>query len=149
ELRTGARTYRHDGTGESVVRKTVDIERRLLPDAQIGDVRLFRIGVDPRRLVVNDTEHRAAGRNKATKLDVVHLRGGARHGRSHDRVIQVALRVVESGLGLSVLGKLFEGQVGIAEQLGQRGVTLLYGELSLQLRSDYRRQGSVEIGLRS
>src|SRR6185437_14041588 len=106
ELRTGARAHCDDSAGESVVGETVDVERRLLSDAKVGKVRLFRIGLDPRRLVVNDAQHWRAGGHKAAKLDVVHLRGCARHRRAHDRMVEIALRAVEGGLGLSVFGKL-------------------------------------------
>ena len=49
--------------------------------------------------------------------------------RAHDRVVEIALRVVERGFGLRIFGKLFKRQVGIAEQLVQRRVALLLGEL--------------------
>ena len=138
-MRTGARAHCDDGAGESVVGETVDVERRLLSDAQVGKVRLFRIGLDPRRLIVDHAEHRGAGSNKAAELDVVHLRGGARHRRAHDRMVEIALRVVENGLGLGVFWKLFERQIRIAKQLAQCGVALLHGKLRLQLRRDHCR----------
>ena len=83
ELRAGAGADRDHGAGEGVVGETVDVERRLLPDAQIGDVGFLRIGVDPGALVVDHAEHRRAGGDEAAELDVVDLRRGARDRRAH------------------------------------------------------------------
>ena len=105
---------------EGVVGETVDVERRLLADAQIGDVGFLRIGVDPGRLVVDDAQDRRAGGDEAAELDVVDLRRGAGDRRAHDGVVEIALRLVERGLGLRIFGELLERQVGIAEQLIER-----------------------------
>ena len=149
ELRAGAGADRHDVALEGVIGEDVDVERRLLADAQIGDVGFLRIGVDPGRLIVDHAEDRRAGGDEAADLDVVDLRGGAGDRRAHDGVVEIALRVVERGLGLRVFGKLGERQVGIAEQLAERGVALLDGELRLQLRRHQRGAGGIDIGLRA
>ena len=64
-------------------------------------------------------------------------------------VVEIALGVVERGLGLGVFGELGERQVGIAEQLIERGVALLRGELRLQLRGHQRGGGGIDVGLRA
>ncbi len=115
------------GAGKGMVGETVDIERDFLPDTQIGDVGFLRIGVDPWRLIVDDAENRGAGRDKPAELDVIHLRCGTRHWRADDRVIEVALCVVERGFGLRIFRELRERQIGIVEQLVQRRLTLLGG----------------------
>ena len=120
ELRAGAGADRDHVALEGVVGEAVDVERRRLADAQIGDVGFLRIGVDPRRLVVDDAEHRRAGGDEAADLDVVDLRGGAGDRRAHDGVVEIALGVVERGFGLRIFGELRQRQVGIAEQLVER-----------------------------
>ena len=73
-----------------------------LAEAQIGDVGFLRIGVDPRRAVVDHAEHRRAGGDEAAELDVVDLRRDAGDRRAQHRVVEVALRLVERGRGLHV-----------------------------------------------
>jgi len=149
ELRAGAGADRNDRALEGVVGEAVDRDGHLLPDAQIGDVGFLRIGLDPGIMVVDHAQHRRAGGEEAAELDIVHLRGGARHRRAHDGVVEIALGVVERGLGLRVFGELLERQLGIAEQLAQGRIALLLGELRLQLRRHQSRHGGVDIGLRA
>jgi hypothetical protein len=131
KLCTSSRAYRDDRSGKGAIGETVDIDCRFLADTQIGDVGFLRICVDPRRLIVDHTQHRGAGRDEAAELDVIHLRGRAGHWRADDRVIEVALRVVEHRLRLGIFRKLFQRQVGIAEQLSQCRIALLDSEFSL------------------
>jgi hypothetical protein len=54
--------------------------------------------------------------------------------------------VVQRGLGLRVFGKFGERQVGIAEQLIERGVALLAGELRLQLGRHHGGFRGIDVG---
>src|SRR5262245_39410411 len=103
ELCTGPGADSHDHAAEGAIGEAIDTQPRLLSDAQLSVVGFFRIGIDPWRLVINDTEHRRAGTDKTAKLDVVDLRGRAGHWCTHDRVVQIPLRAIECSLGLRIL----------------------------------------------
>ena len=87
--------------------------------------------------------------SEAAELDLVDLGRDAGHRRAHGGEIEVALGVVERGLGLLVGRKLLERQIGIAEQLVERGRSLLLDELQLGLRGDQRGGAVVEVELRA
>ena len=70
---------------------------------------------------VDDAEHRRAGHDEAAELDLLDLRRDAVHRRAHHGVVEIALGLVERRLGLHVGRKLLERQIGIAEQLVERG----------------------------
>ena len=55
--------------------------------------------------------------------------GALQHG-----VVEVALRLVERGLGLLIGRELLDRQIGIAEQLVQRGAELLLAQLGAAAR---------------
>ncbi len=94
-------------------------------------------------------EHRRAGDDEAAELDLFDLGRDAVHRRAHRGQIEVALGIVERGLGLHIGRKLLERQLGIAEQLVERGRPLLLDELQLGLRGDHRGGAVVEIELRA
>ena len=94
------------------------IESDGLSDGDIGEVEFLRIGVDPWVVEVDDTEYRRAGGNEAAELDVVDLCRDAIHRRAQHGVVEVALGIVQLGLGLRVGREFLERQIGIAEQLG-------------------------------
>ena len=94
-------------------------------------------------------EHRRAGDDEAAELDLLDLGRDAVHRRAHRGEVEVALRVVERGLGLHVGRKLLQRQIGIAEQLLQRVGALLLDELLLRLRGDQCGRGVVEVELRA
>ena len=56
-----------------MIGERVDIEIDGLPDGDIGEVGLLRIGVDPGIVEVDDAEYRRAGGDEAAELDVVDL----------------------------------------------------------------------------
>ena len=149
KLRAGAGADRDHGAFEGMVGETVDVERRLLADAQISDVGFLRIGVDPGVLVVDHAQDRRTGGDEAAELNIVDLRRGTGDRRAQNCQIEIALRVVGRGLSLSVFGKFGERQVGIAEQLRQCRVALLGGEARLQFRGQHVGAGGIDIGLRA
>ena len=63
-------------------------------------------------------------------------------------MVEIALRLLQHGLGLPVGRILVQRQVAVAKQSIERRGLLLGGELRLQLRGDGRRHGIVEIRLR-
>ena len=82
---------------------------------------------------VDDGEHRRAGHDEAAELDLLDLRRDAGHRRAHHGVVEIALGLVERGLGLGIGRELLERQFGIAEQLRQwRLRSLLHDELRLR-----------------
>ena len=149
ELRAGAGRERADRALEHVVGEGVDVERDALADRHIGEIGFLRIGVDPGVGDVDDGEHRGARHHEAAELDLLDLRRDAVHRRAHGGQIEVALGVVERGLGLHVGRKLLERQLGIAEQLIERVGSLLRDQLALRLRGDQGGGAVVEIELRA
>ena len=122
----------------------------LLADAEIGDVGFLRIGVDPRRAVVDDAEHRRAGGHEAAELDVVDLRRRAGDRRPEHGVVEVALGLVERRLGLLVGREIFDRQIGIARAAGSAyAASCCWPKLQLQLGRQQRRLGVVEVDLRA
>ena len=70
--------------------------------------------------------------DEAAELDLVDLGGDAVHRRAHHGVVEIALGIVERGLGLHIGRKLLERQIGIAEQLRLGIGDLLLHELLLR-----------------
>ncbi len=54
-----------------------------------------------------------------------------------------------AALACAYSGNCASGRFGIAEQLAERGVALLDGELRLQLRGHQRGAGGIDVGLRA
>src|SRR4029450_13963469 len=64
-------------------------------------------------------------------------------------MVEIALGLVIGRLRLQIGRELFERQIGIAEQLVQRGAELLFPKLELQLRGEESCPGVVEVELRA
>src|SRR5689334_23112316 len=64
-------------------------------------------------------------------------------------MVEIAIGLVISRLRLQIGRELFERQIGIAEQLVQRGAELLFPKLKLQLGGEESRPGVVEVELRA
>ncbi len=72
--------------------------------------------------VVDDAEdRRAGGMTKRPSWMLSTCVAVPAIGARSDRVVEIALRLIERGLGLRVSGELLERQIGVAKQLVERG----------------------------
>ena len=113
----------------------------------MGDVGFLRVGLDPGPGVVDQAEHRRAGRDIAAHLDARDLRGRPADRRAQHGVVEIALRLVERGGRLRVRRILLDRQVGIAEQLVADAFLLLFQLLELRLRGHHRGERVVHVHL--
>src|SRR5271166_5996609 len=106
ELRARARSDRTDRPVPDPAGERIDRHGCGLAGADIGHVRLFRVGVDPEAIVGDDSEYWLPGGGDPAEFDLRHLRRHAVDRGEDFGVAQVALRVLDAGLRLDVFGEI-------------------------------------------
>src|ERR1700722_14438436 len=128
EDRSRGRTDAIDDAFPFEARISVDADRRRLARPDIGQLGFLGTRLDPQFRAGDEAERLLRGLEIGADLNGVDIGDDAVERRAHDRVVEIALRIVDAGFRLQIERIGLDRLIGVAAELGERGIGLRLGD---------------------